>query len=344
MKKGFLAQKVYICIRNMKNMKKIAILALAALICAGVSAQNIRTNYRSGGITHISTDYESLRLGDTPALIRVEQAQFSDGSLVYLLYINLLQESSVVAPKGVKMSATLVSGKLLRLEQIGQDSATKRRLEDGNFLNRLKYAVEPADMGKLTSGIQAVDIVTGWNPDDFLQANFKADELGSLLKRHCQAIKLASESTVELTATLSGYTENTNSILSAANPVVGRGAGLDYNILLSHLFYKNTAQEDIDLAFVLGTEEKYHIPFDSPVRFTLRDGSEITLLQARDDVNFVYLYPSMEDLYKMVAVGIAAISIGHENGTLEDTFPKADEDFTAALNQELQLLLSLSPR
>ena len=325
-------------------MKKLAILALAVLLGSGAGAQNIRTNYRSGGFTHISTDYETLQLDDTPALTRVELVGLPDGSSMYLLYLNLVQKTAVAAPKGVKMSATLSNGKLVRLDQIGQDSPTKRRLDDGTFLNRLKYAVEPADMEKLVKGVQTVDIVTGWNPDDYLQASFPADELGSLLQRHCQAILHAADNTLDLKASLAGYTDNTNSILSSAQPIVGRGATMDYNVLLSHLYYKNTGAEDLDLAFVLGTEQKYHIPIDAPVTFTLRDGTAITLLQTRDEVNFLYLYPTLEDLYKMVSAGIAALSIGYEDGTLEDTFPQADEDFTAALNQELNLLLSLSPR
>lgn len=328
----------------MKNMRKIAVLALAALLGTGAGAQQIRTNYRSGGITHISTEYELLHLAGVPTLTRVELAAFPDGSTLYLLYMNLEQKTAVTAPKGVKLSATLSNGKLVRLEQIGQDSATKRRLDDGIYLNRLKYAVEPVDMEKLVKGVKSVDVVTGWDPDDYLQASFADDAFASLLKRHCAAIRKAAETTVELNATLSGYTENANSILSTANPVVGRGETLDYNILLSHLYYKNTAGEDIDMAFVLGTQEKYHIPFDAPVTFTLRDGSQISLLQARDDVNFVYLYPTLEDLHRMAEVGVASLSIQHDDGTLEDRFSATAEDFSAALNQELQLLLSLSPR
>ena len=134
--------------------------------------------------------------------------------------------------------------------------------------------------------------------------------------------------------------------MSTSNPIVGRGKNFDYNIILSHLYYKNTNGEDLDLAFVIGAKEKYHIPYDAPVRFTLADGSEISLLQARDDENFVYVYPSMEDLYKMSAVGITGLSIDYEGGTLTDSFPAGEgkTTFSEAMNQQLQLLLSMSPR
>ena len=327
-------------------MKHVLLIALAISFGLTLSAQQVRTNYRSGKIVHISTEYETLSFGDDPAGISLEQATFPGGSTLYLLRINLEQKAPLIVPKGVKMAVTLTNGKLVRLEQIGQASATPRRQEDGTFLNRLKYAVEPADMEKMVKGIKSVDIITGWNPEDYINASWSDDALAALLKRHCEAILKASEKTIDLEASLSGYTENVNSIMSTANPVVGRGKNYDYNILLSHLYYKQTNGEDLDLAFVIGTQDQFHIPYDSPVRFTLGDGSKIELVQARDDINFVYVYPSMEDLYRMAELGISALSIDYDGGTLEDSFPASEQKngFSDAVTQELYLLLSLSPR
>ncbi len=327
-------------------MRKTLLIALAALLSFPAWCQSIRTNYRSEGMTHISTDYEPLTLGGIPAQLRVELVGFPDGSTLYLLYINLVQKEAVVVPKGVKMAVTLANGKLIRLEQINQVSSTPNRLEDGTILNRLKYATEPADMEKMVKGIKSVELVTGWNPDDFVSARFSEDQMGALLKRHCEAILNASSKTIDLQSNLSGYTENANSIMSTADPIVARGSRFDYNILLSHLYYKNTNGEDMDLAFVIGTQEQFFIPYDSPVRFTLADGSLISLLQAREDTNFVYLYPSMEDLARMCEVGITGLAIDYKGGTLEDSFPAGEEKngFSDAINQQVQLLLSLSPR
>ena len=327
-------------------MKKLLLATLGILAFLAASAQNIRTNYRSEGMTHIATDYELMNLGDIPTQIRVELVGFPDGSSLYLLYMNLVQPTATVVPKGVKMAFTLQNGKLVRAEQIGQPSATPRRMDDGNFLNRLKYAVEPADMEKLVRGIKTVDIVTGWTPDDYISANFPDNAFAELLTRHCKAILKAADVTIELQATMSGYTENVNSILATANPVVARGANFDYNILLTHLYYKGTNEEDMDLAFVIGTHDTYHIPVDSPVKLTLADGSVIELLQARDDVNFVYLYPTMEDMYRIAALGISGLTITYEGGVLADSFTPGEQKngFSDAVNQELQLLLSVSPR
>ena len=327
-------------------MRKLLLMALAAILSFPAWSQSVRTNYRSEGMTHISTDYEPLTLGDIPAQLRVELVGFPDGSTLYLLYINLVQKDAVVIPKGVKMAVTLSNGKIIRLEQINQVSSTPNRLEDGTILNRLKYATEPADMEKMVRGIKSIEMVTGWNPDDYIQARFSEDQLGALLKRHCETILNASSKTIDLQSKLSGYSENANSIMSTADPIVARGSHFDYNILLSHLYYKNTNAEDMDLAFVIGTKDQFFIPYDSSVRFTLADDSVISLLQAREDTNFVYLYPSMEDLARMCEVGITGLAIDYKGGTLEDSFPAGEEKngFSDAINQQVQLLLSLSPR
>ena len=325
-------------------MKRVLLSILAAAMCCSAFSQQIRTNYRSGGFTHISTEYQPLELSNIPSEIRVELVGLPDGSSMYLLYINLIQKEAVVTPKGVKMSATLPSGKFVRLDQIGQDSATKRRREDGTFLNRLKYAAEPSDIEKLIKGVKSIDLVTGWNPDDYVQASFPSDEFAKLLKSHCEAILKASDTTVELSATIGARTDNANSILTTSNPIMARGSSMDYNVILSHLYYKNTGNEDLDLAVVLGTSAKHHIPYDAPVVFTLRDGSSISLIQTRDDVNFFYVYPSLEELQRMAQTGVSSITIESEDGTVTDTIPASGEDFSSAVNQQLQLLLSVSPR
>ena len=330
-------------------MRRILVLSLALAITFAAPAQEIRTNYRSGGITHISTSYQDINLGGIPAEVRLEEARFADGGTMYLLYLNLWQKTAVNVPKGVKMALNLEGSKLVRLEQIGQDSATKRRMENGLYLNRLKYALEPADLSKMLNGVKSVDIITGWDPDNYVQADFPANELSLLLEKDYKAIQAAAEETIELKATLSGYTENLNSTLTTANPVVARGNQYDYNLLLTHLYYKNNNTEDLDLAFAIGSprKESYHFPVDTPVHFTLGDASIITLPQTRDNINFVYVYPSTEELERMVRLGVKSIVIASEEGEFKDEFsPREDGAFTfsEAVNQELQLLLSVSHR
>ena len=319
-------------------MKKILLILAALGTVLGLSAQEIRTNYRSDGMTHISTDFEKGEHFET----RVELVGFPDGSSLYQLFIDLRQKAAFTAPKGVKMTATLPGGSVVRADQIGQDSATKSRLEDGLFLNRLRYALEPADFEKLTRGVVSLELVTGWNPDDYIQFNFKDDSFATLLKRHGEAIDKAKEATIDLTAEAAGRIDQATSIMTAANPLVAAGRDLQYNIILNHLYYKTTATEDIDLAFQLGTEKKHHVTPDAPVTFVLEDGTEITLPQTRDEVNFLYLYPSLEQLRALAYGRITALRIKTEDGILSDTFP--ENSFSEVLNQQYQLLMSLSAR
>ena len=47
----------------------------------------------------------------------------------------------------------------------------------------------------------------------------------------------------------------------------------------------------------------------------------------------------------MASVGISSFSIDSEGSPIiADSFPEGPEDFTSALNQQLQLLMSASPR
>ena len=328
-------------------MKRILTTTLLALLGLSLGAQEIRCNYLSGKISHISTDYEALPFGEDKAQIRLEKAGFSEGCL-YLLYINLEQKESVVAPKGVKMAITLSSGGIIRTEQIGEDSATKPRLENGLFCNRLKYALEAEDLNRILGGVKSLDVVCGWNPEDYVQVNFAADEFSGLLRRHVEAISAAEGRTIPLSAELAGYSDNLESILATTKPVVARGEKRIYNVILSYLYYKNSNTDDIDLAFQIGTEDSLHIPLDAEVVFVLSDGSTIVLPQTRDEFNLVYVYPSMSDVRRLVK-GVKQIRIPYSKGgdapleTLEDTFLPGD-GFAEAVNAQYQTLISVSPR
>ena len=319
-------------------MKK-TLLSLAVFAAAlTLSAQEIRTNYRSEGMTHISTEAEPCQ--DFTA--RVERVGFPDGSTLYQLFIDLRQKTAFTVPKGVKMTATLPGGAVVRADQIGQENATKTRDEDGLYLNRFRYAMEEADLEKLTRGVTDLELVTGWNPDDYLQFHFKDDAFAALLKRHCAAIEKAAASTIDLTAEAAGRVDLTGSVMTAATPLVADGQDLKYNLILNHLYYKNSGKEDIDLAFQLGTEKKWRVEPDAPVTFILGDGTEITLPQTRDEVNFIYLYPTLSQLRALAYGSVKSLRIQTEDGTLTDAI--LDDSFSKALNQQYQLLMSLSAR
>lgn len=326
-------------------MKK-TILAFLLLTASAflTAAQEIRTNYRSGTMTRISTDYEEITCGECPLWTRVEKVGYKDGSSIYILYLNFEQKVSTSVPKGVKMAFNLTSGGMVRAEQIGQDSATKRAITRGNnkvYWNRCKYALEEADMNKILRGVSSIDVITGWNPDDYIQMKFPADELSALYRRHTEAIGKASSSTITLTAELGSRANNRNNILTSAKPITARGANYAYNVSLTHLYYKNTNREDFDLNIQIGTQGKHHIAIDSQITFTLANGSTLVLKQAIDEDNIFTVYPSLREI-RLLCGGIKAISIEYEGGKLTDTFSGAA--LSSAINQQYQLLMSVSDR
>ena len=326
---------MYIC---RQNMKKTLLLAAALSAALTLSAQEIRTNYRSEGMTHVSTEFETC--GDL--VIRVERVGFPDGSALDLLYIDRFQKTAVTAPRGVKMTATLPGGKFIRAEQIGRDSATKPRLENGLFLNRLKYALEPSDLETMARGVTSLELVTGWDPDDYTSINFEDGSFSDLLRRHLDAIAKAAETTIDLTNEAAGYANQTGSILTSATPLVAQGESFPFFVALSHLYYKNSAREDIDLAIQIGTEDEYPVHPDAKVTFVLKDGTELTLPQTRDDVNFIYVFPTLDQIRSLAYAGVASLRVETEKGTLKDAF--SNNAFSEAVNQQYQLLMSLSAR
>ena len=226
----------YFCTRTSEIMKKAILLALTALGLSLISsAQTVRTNYRAGGITHISTEYEELSLGEVPAQVRVELAGFQDGSTLYLLYINLVQKNATAVPKGVKMAVNLQGGKLIRLEQIGEDSATKRRLDNGLFLNRLKYAAEASDM--VTDYLSAFGMEAQQSSyfADMLayaqaNSNTSAAQLGEAY-RNCAANLNAAGQDVETTTSLLASMANQGLKGSEAGTALNAVMRRDYEVV-----------------------------------------------------------------------------------------------------------------
>ena len=326
-------------------MKRAIITVLLSLITlAATSAQEIRTNYTSGKISHISTDYEELNCGKDPLWVRLEKVGYQDGSSLYVIYLIFEQKASFTAPKGVKMAFNLTSGGLVRAEQIGKDNPTKHSISRGNskvFWNRTKYALESADMTKILRGISSIDVITGWDPDDYIQMSFSNDELAALLRRHESAIRNASTKMITLTSELASRSNNRHSIITSTKPIVARGSKLDYNITLTHLYYKTNNKEDFEIKIQIGSTKNYHVPIDALVSFTMSDGSSIALKQSIDEDNLIVVLPSIRETRKL-CYGVKSISIEYEGGTIVDSF--SSDSFSTAVNQQYQALISASER
>ena len=312
----------------MKMNKKAAILVpLFLFALAQISfAKGIRYNYKTNGITHISADYDRIEVAGTdPFYTRVEFVGFPDGSSAYLLYMNFEQKAATNVPKGVKMAVTLPGGKIIRLDQIGTDDATKQAFIRGKnrvYWNRTKY------------------LVTGWDPDDYIQVSFPSDELGKVIASQCKDILSASSSTAEVDGKIDRYSDNSSSLTVIAKPAVAKGTSNIYNIGMSYLYYKNTNSEDMDLTIQIGTDSVNQIDIEAPVVFTFSDGTSLTLRQTRESENFLCLYPTMEDVRKLVTGTVKSISVQTKKGAVTDTFE--NNSFSSVANKIYQTLMAIS--
>ena len=324
---------------------RLLLAGLAALLCLSAQAAGpLRYQYKNKGISHVSADYDLVSVGDTPFWVRTESVVFPDGTAAWLLYLNIEGAKPLSVPKGVKMAATLGSGKLLRLEQIGTDSATKRALTRGKeryYLNRLKYMVEPAEMTSLCAGVRSLDIVTGWDPDDYLQVSFPGDEFAKVLSAQVSVV-MAAGKPAELSGEIARYADSNNSLMVVARPEAVKGASMAYNVGLTYLYYKHSDKEDFDLSVQVGTDREYRIPLESEVVFQLGDGSRVSLRQTRDEVNRLFLYPSVEEIRRMTDAGVRSLTFQTESGSAGDTFD--GRVFSEALGRQYQLLMSVSPK
>ena len=331
-------------------MKKM-LLALAALslFASLLPAQEIRYSYKKGGITCVSSEYELVTTGATdphPAWVRLEYVRFKDGSISYLLHLNFEEKTAVNIPKGVRMAVTLNDGKLVRSEQLYVQKGNKRAFTSSKgrvYWNRTKYMFDESDMKRMILGIKDMDVITGWNPDDYFQIKYPENQLGKVLAAHYAAISKAIPSAVQISADdIDDYANNSTSITIKAKPKVASGTQYKYNVAVSCLYYKNTNTEDIDLEFFVGTTKDYRIHFSTAVVFELGNGEKIVLTQSREDVNHVMCYPTLTQVRKMIQAGVKSVTYTVEDQPITDTFTTSS--FTDALSRGYQTVMSVAER
>ena len=325
------------------------VVALAALsLLCGQAQVRIRSNYRLNSITHISTDYVLLKQGDSdphPFWVRLELVGFSDGSSAYQLYMNFEEKTAVNIPKGVKMAVTLSDGKLIRSDQLYERRGTNRSFTSGKnrvYWNRTRYMFEPSDISKMAKGVKSIDVITGYDPDDYFQVKFNGNALGSFISSAVAAINAVKKNTVDIDGkVIDRYSDNNNSLTVFAKPVVVKGTRYKYNTGLTLLYYKNTNKEDFDIRMQIGTDRELRLAYGKPVVLTLGDGTSVNLVQERDETNFICCYPSLEQVRSMLEKGVKSISYETSEGKVEDSFPEGA--FKTALNKGYQALMSVSP-
>ena len=327
-------------------MKRILLAATALLLLAGLSASaqtDLRSNFKYNGYSYVSGELEKVPC-DHPFFVRLEYVGFPDNTYAYLIHMNFEDKVAYEVPKGVKMAFTTTDGKLVRAEQVGGGAGEKRAFTNADgkrvYWNNAQYMITEDELVKLFPGIKTIDVITGWDPDDYFQTTFKNNEFGKVLESQYKAIQAASGQAVEVQQEdIVRYADNNNSLTVLTQAHVARGEKMVYNVSVNYLYYKDTNKEDFDVNFMLGTEKQYLIPVGSPVYISLEDGSTLTLQQERDAYNTVYLYPTPEQT-KALCKGVKSFTIETEEGIVNDTFP--DNDFSKVINQLYNTLMAVA--
>ena len=341
-----MARNVYICTTNTWKMKRILLAMTVFLLSAALQAgaqDIIRSSYRYNGYTYISGELEKVPC-DHPFYMRLEYVGFPDNTYAWLIHMNYEDKVAYDIPKGVKMAFTTPDGKLVRAEQINVGGGERRAFtnDDGKrvYWNNAQYMITDEDLQKVLPGIKSIDVITGWEPDDYFQATFKNDEFAKALSRQYAAVKDTPKPKDEVQQEdIIRYADNNNSLTVLTRAHVATGVNRPYNVSVNYLYYKDSNKEDFDVNFMLGTETQYLIPVGSKVSFTMEDGSVMDLKQERDAYNVIYLYPTPAQT-KALCKGVAALSVQTEDTTLTDTFD--DNSFSEVIAKLYRTLMAVA--
>jgi len=325
---------------------KTHLLALISMLFVSVSAlassQDLRYSYRYNGFTHISAELSSVRADSHPFSFRLEKVAYPDNTYIYRVMMYFEGTDSFSVPKGAKMSFTTPDSKVVRVEQIDKSAVpfSFERSSQKLYWSPATYIIPEDDLLQLLGGVSSMDVITGWEIDDYFQIVFKNDEFTKALNEQYETVRSAELPTYDVDVEdIARYADNNTSLTVLSRAKVAKGDQRIYNVALNYLYYKSTNTEDYDLNFMIGTERKYTIPVGSEVTITLLDDTTIVLPQEREQVNVIYLYPDLNQL-KSILEGVKSISIQTSDGIVEDTFP--DDSFSSVLRRQYSTLMILS--
>jgi len=265
-----------------------------------------------------------------------------DGYDVYMMELDFVETKSVVIPKGVKMTVSSSTGKIMSSKQMGTDSDKHSFNDNGTqvYWNKVQYVFSPEDIARMAAGVKHIDVATGWGIDDYISISFVKDEFGSAIKKQVAAIKTVKRATKEIGDNIAQYADRFGSTTIVSKPVKLEGKKYTFTIALNYLYYKDTNKEDYDLNFLIKGAREYDIPVDSPVTFELSDGSIMNLKQEQDDKDAVHCYPTIDQV-KTLLRGVRSVKVDTADGSIKEVF--AENEFSKILDLQYNSLQVVSP-
>ena len=298
---------------------------LCLLCCATLAlhAQDVpvRYAYYHNGYAYVSTEREAVPGADFS--VRLEKITLPGGSTAFRMELRF--DPALHFLKGTSFSAMTASGKVVRAEQLSADKK-----------NLALYLFEEDDIQRMAVGVTALEAAYDWSPDGFLSYSFKDNAFGTVLTRELSAIRRTPTPAVEIGDRVVRYVPQASSTVIVAREDEFEAAFCQ----LRYICYPATEKEDFDLTFRLKENAGDVILYDTPVVFSLSDGTSVTLTQRQAARGSLILYPTADDLRALFRREIRSVRFATDSGIVRQL---SLDGLSSALSLQYNALLMVAP-
>ena len=311
-------------------MKKILLVALAALLFVSASAQDLlRYNYKKNN--YIYTGTERVRVvGTTPLEVKLSRVTFPDGENVYILRVEYEEATAWKMPKNAPLTIFTTDGKNVTLKNSSDSpnlvAPSGIKTSAGKvYWNYGEYYMEEADLKKIASGVSSIDATKRWSSEGVIKVSYKNDEFGSAIRRQMQAINSAPVPKSEISNSLKSISDQGGNRLVETEKV---HVNSQLAVSLVYLYYAESNNENYDLNLFISGKT---VPLGGAVYITTTSGQTIELQQEKDlSAGRVICYPTIEQL-KLMSKGVSKITVHTVSSPV--TINITDGSFGAAVDK-----------
>lgn len=311
-------------------MKKILTLAAAAVLAIqGLSAQEmLRYNYRHNGYVYTGSEKSTVADKTHPFTMRLEKVVFKDNTYAFRLATEFTKDRSIAIPKTAKFVVTFPDGKFISATQVSTPAS-----------NKGLYYFEEADVKKMIEqGVKTLEVVVSWDANGYYTIQCGDGAFVKALKSQYDAVSKAKIPTTELGDNISEIADRTRSRTTITKAETVKGGSASIRMSLNSIFYKNDLKEDFDLNMEIVDGQDKFIAIDSPVTFTLSDGTAITMKQEKDAYGVIYCYPTSSDVKRLSRETVKSIAVGDLWSITFD-----GRAFSRTLEKQYNSLMQVSP-
>lgn len=311
-------------------MKKILTLAAAAVLAIqGLSAQEmLRYNYRHNGFVYTGSEKSTIADKTHPFTMRLEKVVFKDNTYAYRITTEFTKDRNISIPKSAKFVVTFPDGKFISAPQSSSPAS-----------NKGVYYFEEANVKKMIDlGVKTIEIVVSWDVNGYYTIQCGDGAFVKALKSQYDAVSAAKVPTTELGDNIAEIADRTRSRTTITKAETVTGASGSLRMSLNSIYYKTDIKEDFDLNMeIVGGQDKF-FAIDTPVTFTLSDGTSITMKQEKDAYGVIYCYPTATDVKRLSRGTVKSISVGDLWSLTFDA-----RAYSRTLDKQYNSLMQVSP-